>query len=170
MDQQERDALIAPLPRRLHGDCRSAGQDHAGGARRAARARGSGRCARSSTIWPTARRRPASGCGGCSPKIGPEIKGYDQDEFARRLHYDRPHETSLELFKVVRESTAELLERMSPADWLREGTHSEVGRYTPETWLTIYAAHAHKHAHADPRGPGRRPPTLKLRRAGSGLR
>jgi hypothetical protein len=76
----------------------------------------------------------------------PEIKGYDQDEFARRLHYDRPHETSLQLFKVVRESTAELLERMSPDDWRREGTHSEAGRYTPETWLTIYAAHAHKHA------------------------
>jgi hypothetical protein len=76
----------------------------------------------------------------------PEIKGYDQDEFARRLHYDRPHEISLELFKYVRESTAELLERMSPSDWLREGTHSEVGRYTPETWLKIYSEHAHKHA------------------------
>ena len=76
----------------------------------------------------------------------PEIQGYDQDEFARRLHYDRPHETSLELFKAVRDSTAELLERMSAADWLREGTHSEVGRYSTETWLTIYAAHAHKHA------------------------
>jgi hypothetical protein len=76
----------------------------------------------------------------------PEIKGYDQDEFARRLHYDRPHESSLQLFKAVRESTAELLERMQPADWVREGTHSEAGRYTPETWLTIYAAHAHNHA------------------------
>lgn len=76
----------------------------------------------------------------------PEIKGYDQDEFARKLHYDRPHEISLELFKYVRDSTAELLERMSPSDWLREGTHSEVGRYTPETWLTIYGEHAHKHA------------------------
>ena len=76
----------------------------------------------------------------------PEIKGYDQDEYARRLHYDRPHEISLELFKYVRDSTAELLERMSPSDWQREGTHSEVGRYTPETWLKIYAQHAHKHA------------------------
>jgi hypothetical protein len=76
----------------------------------------------------------------------PEIKGYDQDEFARRLHYDRPHQTSLELFKYVRESTAEILERMQPADWLREGTHSEMGRYTPETWLSVYSVHAHKHA------------------------
>lgn len=76
----------------------------------------------------------------------PEIQAYDQDEFARRLHYDRPHETSLELFKCVRDSTSELLERMQPADWVREGIHTEVGRYTPETWLGIYAAHAHKHA------------------------
>jgi hypothetical protein len=76
----------------------------------------------------------------------PSIRGYDQDEFARRLHYDRPHETSLELFRWARTSTAELLERMTPADWLREGTHSESGRYSAETWLQIYAEHAHKHA------------------------
>ena len=76
----------------------------------------------------------------------PEIVGYDQDEFSRKLHYDRPHEASLELFRSVRESTGELLDRMQPADWLREGTHSEVGRYTPEVWLTIYGEHAHKHA------------------------
>jgi hypothetical protein len=76
----------------------------------------------------------------------PMIHGYDQDEFARRLHYDRPHETSLELFKYVRLSTAELLERLQPGDWLREGTHSDSGRYTVETWLQIYAAHAHRHA------------------------
>jgi hypothetical protein len=76
----------------------------------------------------------------------PAIYGYDQDEFARRLHYHRPHETSLELFKYVRLSTAELLDRLGEADWLREGTHSEIGRYTVETWLKIYGEHAHKHA------------------------
>ena len=76
----------------------------------------------------------------------PVIQGYDQDEFARRLHYDRPHEASLELFRYARMSTAELLERLQPADWLREGTHSESGAYGVETWLTIYSEHAHKHA------------------------
>ena len=76
----------------------------------------------------------------------PHILGYDQDEFARRLHYDRPHEASLELFRYSRMTTAELLDRMTEADWLREGTHSESGRYTVETWLSIYAEHAHKHA------------------------
>ena len=35
---------------------------------------------------------------------------------------------------------------MSEADWAREGTHSESGRYTMDTWLEIYASHAHNHA------------------------
>src|SRR5438046_10297646 len=30
----------------------------------------------------------------------PHIVGYDQEEFARRLHYDRPIEASLDLFKA----------------------------------------------------------------------
>jgi hypothetical protein len=75
-----------------------------------------------------------------------EIQGYDQEEFARKLHYDRPHESSLEAFRWARETTAEILERMGPADWAREGTHSEVGAYSGDTWLQIYAEHAHKHA------------------------
>ena len=76
----------------------------------------------------------------------PAIVGYDQDEFARRLHYDRPHESSLELFKYARLATAELLECMTEAEWQREGTHTEHGRYSVGRWLEIYAAHAHQHA------------------------
>ena len=76
----------------------------------------------------------------------PQIMGFDQDEFARKLHYDRPMEASLDTFKAVRRSTAELLERLTEADWQREGTHSEHGRYTLERWLELYAKHAHTHA------------------------
>jgi hypothetical protein len=76
----------------------------------------------------------------------PAFKGYDQDRFAGRLHYERPHEASLELFRAARASTAELLACLSEADWLREGTHSEVGRFGLDTWLKIYASHAHRHA------------------------
>jgi DinB superfamily len=76
----------------------------------------------------------------------PVIQGYDQDEFARRLHYDRPYQTSLEAFRWARQSTAELLERLSAAEWIREGTHTETGQYGVEKWLQIYASHAHKHA------------------------
>ena len=75
-----------------------------------------------------------------------QIVGYDQDEFARRLHYDRPIEASIEAFKSARRTTAEILDRMTEAEWQREGTHTEHGRYTIERWLQIYAPHAHKHA------------------------
>src|SRR2546428_3760921 len=35
---------------------------------------------------------------------GPQIAGYDQEAFARRLRYDRPHEASLDAFKAARRS------------------------------------------------------------------
>ena len=77
----------------------------------------------------------------------PHIVGYDQEEFARKLYYkDRPIAASLDAFNAARRSTAEILDRMSEAEWLREGTHTESGRYTAETWLEIYADHAHGHA------------------------
>ena len=77
----------------------------------------------------------------------PAIAGYDQEEFARRLYYaDRPIEASLDAFNAARRSTAEILDRMSEAEWLREGTHTEHGRYTVAKWLELYAAHAHGHA------------------------
>jgi hypothetical protein len=76
----------------------------------------------------------------------PAIQGYDQDRFADRLHYDRSHEASLELFRAARASTVDLMACLTEADWLREGTHSEVGRFGLDTWLRIYAPHAHRHA------------------------
>jgi hypothetical protein len=74
------------------------------------------------------------------------IHAYDQDEFARRLYYQRPIASSLLAFEAARRSTGELLDRLSDADWSRAGTHPEHGRYSVERWLEIYAAHAHNHA------------------------
>jgi hypothetical protein len=76
----------------------------------------------------------------------PPITGYDEMEFSRRLHYDRPIEPSLDAFKAARRTTADILDRISEADWSREGTHTEIGRYTMDTWLEIYSVHAHNHA------------------------
>ena len=76
----------------------------------------------------------------------PTIVGYDQDAFARRLHYDRPIASSLEAFRWARISTAEILDSLSDAEWSRSGTHSESGPYSVGRWLEIYAEHAHKHA------------------------
>ncbi len=74
------------------------------------------------------------------------IVGYDEREFSRRLHYERPIQASLDAFRAARQTTAEILERLSDADWTREGTHSESGQYTVETWLEIYAKHGLDHA------------------------
>ena len=76
----------------------------------------------------------------------PVIHAYDQEEFARRLHYDRPIDASLQVLRYAREATAELLDRLQPADWTRMGTHPEHGAYGIEQWLKIYSGHAHNHA------------------------
>jgi hypothetical protein len=76
----------------------------------------------------------------------PLIHGYDEATFARMLTSDRPIEPSLEAMRWARETSAQLLERMTEDDWRRAGTHAESGPYSVEDWLTIYAAHAHDHA------------------------
>src|SRR5919197_1992388 len=77
----------------------------------------------------------------------PTIVGYDEEEFARRLFYgERPIQSSLEAMHAARRTTAEILERLSEEQWARGGSHTESGPYGVETWLEIYAAHAHDHA------------------------
>jgi hypothetical protein len=76
----------------------------------------------------------------------PVISGYDEEAFARRLHYDRPIEPSLEAFRWARETTAAILERLTEDDWARTGTHADSGPYGVETWLEIYADHGEAHA------------------------
>jgi DinB superfamily len=78
---------------------------------------------------------------------GPQIQGYDQESYAARLRYnERDIAPALDALRGARSTTGQLLDAMTEADWSREGTHSESGRYTAEDWLRIYAAHAHNHA------------------------
>jgi hypothetical protein len=77
----------------------------------------------------------------------PVIVGYDGDEFARRLHYaDRPIGPSLDAVAAARSTTADILDRLTEAEWQRTGTHTESGAYGVGQWLEIYASHAHDHA------------------------
>lgn len=76
----------------------------------------------------------------------PVIDGYDEPEYARRLHYDRPIEPSLAVLRAVRESSLQLLEALTPEEWERAGTHSESGPYRVDDWLGIYADHSHDHS------------------------
>jgi DinB superfamily len=76
----------------------------------------------------------------------PVIQGYDEPEYARRLHYDRPITSSLAVVRAVRDSSLELLESLTPAEWSRSGTHSDSGSYSVDEWLEIYADHSADHA------------------------
>jgi uncharacterized damage-inducible protein DinB len=76
----------------------------------------------------------------------PVIQGYNEEELARRLHSDmRPLGPSLAALRATRESTAAVLDLLSDEDWSRSGVHTESGDYSVETWLEIYAEHAHDH-------------------------
>ncbi len=80
-------------------------------------------------------------------EAAPVIQGYDQDAYAQQLRYqERPLEPALRAFEAARATTAQLLDGMGEADWRRAGTHSEIGSYSAEAWLGIYAEHAHIHA------------------------
>jgi hypothetical protein len=76
----------------------------------------------------------------------PVITGYDQEAFVERLYTDRPIAPSLAAFRAARDSTADILDRLTEGQWARQGVHSESGAYSVTDWLEIYAAHAHDHA------------------------
>lgn len=76
----------------------------------------------------------------------PGIRPTDMGGYARRLFYDRPIQNSLELFRVVRLSTAEILDRMTDAEWAREGIQADGGRFSAAKWLEIFSQHAQTHA------------------------
>ena len=77
---------------------------------------------------------------------GTTIQGYDEAQWARSLHYDRPVAQSLAVFRAVRNSSAELLDLITPDDLARAGVHTESGPYTLVDWLDTYVAHARDHA------------------------
>ena len=77
----------------------------------------------------------------------PVIAAYDENAFARRLHYDdRPIAPSLDAMAAARATSASILERLTDDEWARAGTHEESGRYSVDEWLRIYAAHGEDHA------------------------
>jgi hypothetical protein len=77
----------------------------------------------------------------------PAIQGYDQDQWAVRFDYHSlPIEGALKQIEQVRAWTGDFVRRLPESAWTREGTHTESGRYTAETWLRTYAEHLEIHA------------------------
>ena len=90
---------------------------------------------------------------------GTTIQGYDEAQWARALHYDRPVAASLAVFRAVRESSAELLDLITPE---RPGP-----RRCPHRVRAVHARRLAGHLRrarprprrADPSRAGLRPPS-----------
>lgn len=77
----------------------------------------------------------------------PQIGAYDEEAFARTLAYsDREIGPAMKALEAARETTAQILRRLTEDDWQRAGVHPDHDRYRVEDWLRIYAAHATDHA------------------------
>ena len=77
----------------------------------------------------------------------PRISGYDQAKWAQIFDYHAlPVEPAMAAVEAVRANTAALLKRLPDTAWGAEGTHSEIGAYTGDHWLTMYAEHLEKHS------------------------
>jgi uncharacterized damage-inducible protein DinB len=72
----------------------------------------------------------------------PQLTGYDQDQWAARLGYEKadPAE-ALEEFSVLRRANLRLLERATPDDLERVGVHSERGEESLGHLRRLYAGH-----------------------------
>ena len=80
-------------------------------------------------------------------EAAPAIPAFDEEVYRARLDYTgRAIDAALDAIRAAHATTAELLDRLAPADWARAGTHSEAGPYSVERWLAFHAAHTHEHA------------------------
>jgi uncharacterized damage-inducible protein DinB len=77
---------------------------------------------------------------------GLSVMAYDEGRWAQILRYqDLNPATALELFQWLRQSTVELLQDLPDKTWANTVLHPELGDYSLDTWLEIYARHVPDH-------------------------
>ena len=77
---------------------------------------------------------------------GAPLVGFDQERWGQALGYSaHSRVTAVHLFRLIRESTTDVLRR-APADaWEQAGIHSESGPQTLEWMVGHFADHVHYH-------------------------
>jgi uncharacterized damage-inducible protein DinB len=72
----------------------------------------------------------------------PEITGYDQDLWAKRLNYrSAKYNDAVAQIKLLRKLNLQLLESLSPEDLRRTGRHKERGEESVAHMIKLYAGH-----------------------------
>jgi hypothetical protein len=75
------------------------------------------------------------------------VIGYDQDNWVEALGYhSHPVEPAFDAVDAARANTVPLLRRLPESAWGRSGMHTEMGPYSAEKWLQVYADHLETHA------------------------
>jgi hypothetical protein len=80
---------------------------------------------------------------------GTSIQGYDEGRWADNeiLGYNNHSvESSIEVFKAVRQSSFELILRMDEGLLENQGNHTESGEYSVRDWMNSYINHPIDHA------------------------
>ena len=80
---------------------------------------------------------------------GTTIQGYDESKWAENstLGYKSESvESSINVIKAVRQSSFELLNRISDVELSNSGVHTESGAYSINDWLKSYINHPIDHA------------------------
>jgi len=77
---------------------------------------------------------------------GQQILGYDENLWVTALNYPaQSTEDALELFKLLRRCSYNLVKPLPEAVWSNEVIHSDSGRMTFEEWLDTYDRHVPEH-------------------------
>ena len=75
---------------------------------------------------------------------GSEVLGYDQDKWANELFYNKQNiKDALELFRLLRKMSYELIKNIPDEMWECTITHSERGTIKFWEWLKTYENHTH---------------------------
>ncbi len=77
---------------------------------------------------------------------GSEVMGYDEAGWARALRYhEQDPAVALELFRVLRRASYELIRDLPEDVWSHTVVHSESGRMSMDEWLDTYERHVLEH-------------------------
>jgi hypothetical protein len=80
---------------------------------------------------------------------GTQIQGYDEGKWSENAtlgYTSEPINASLEVFKAVRQSSYELLTRITENQLTNTCIHTESGPYTIQDWIKTYTNHPLDHA------------------------
>ena len=77
---------------------------------------------------------------------GSNLMAYDENRWAVELNYhDQNTEDALELFRLLRKMTCDLIRTAPDEAWSRACFHPENGTMTLDDWLDVYERHVPEH-------------------------